>query len=57
MSSEPSFTTYYWAMVQFKEPEAGTLRSLVAETLSPNSAGSLEPGGCLCTSHLGTVHG
>lgn len=27
MSSEPSFTTYYWAMVQFKEPEAGTLRT------------------------------
>lgn len=27
MTSEPSFTTYHWAMVQFKEPEAGTLRT------------------------------
>lgn len=26
-TSEPSFTTYHWAMVQSEEPEAGTLRT------------------------------
>lgn len=66
VTSEPSFTTYHQAVVQFKEPEAGTLRtvhvtigawvlgrwecairSLVAKTVSHNSAESLEPRGCL----------